>query len=71
MVFPYDAKSKDNSVKSLVKALNEFLTVRDAMSKEVLPGIEKLIKHNSAATYMHQIVTPYPELQAMAKSFKA
>lgn len=61
-VFPYDMNSKDNTVSSLVDALQKFATNKEEINKRVLPSIKKLIKHNSAGTYFTKITEPYLEL---------
>lgn len=68
LVFPYDINSANKTVENLVKALKIFTTVKDSISKTVLPSIEHLRKHNSAASYLSKIMSPYPELRKVAKA---
>lgn len=68
LVFSYDINSASKAVENLVKALKNFIAIKDSMSKTVLASIKHLKEHNSAANYLSKIMSPYPELYKVVEA---
>lgn len=66
-IFPYDVKSRENTVRNLVESLQYFAAHKMEILKEKLPSIEKLKRHNSALGYFERLLAAYPNSSILSE----